>query len=403
MVAGHAGHAPFFLPAQSHPGGSANRFPHPASLLCLQSSPSGLVINALPDSWHLCRTLLFVVALVLVHVGIGPGKRGGKVAAIGGHPHAARDSGGGAGQHGRQPGHRLLQLGRCQSGEQHKLIPAKAGGNHPLTEVLAYAISDKAQGLITRQMATAVIELLEIIHVDQQQGAFRLPLQSEFELLAIGEPGQLVGIGQLIDAAGLLIDGDGVANIPRQDRHQVAVVAGKGITFAAVHIDHAVELTIDMDRGRQRGLDGQVGAVDQQLSVLFGQGHGGIYLRQVVDQQCFVAAPLSQLVLKGVLQRQIDPPQFHQIHADGRFISQHACARQQLDQAAHLGPRDQHHGSSEQILQKGLFGLVLRRVAGQFGGGFVDLERLTQMLPLAVQMVAVVAIEPEGANKVALD
>ena len=60
-----------------------------------------------------------------------------------------------------------------------------------------------------------------------------------------------------------------------------------------------------------------------------------------------------------------------------------------------------HHRERGEVLARDhLEGVLL---AGQLGGDFVDPERLTEMLPLALQMVAVVAIEPDGADKVALD
>ena len=282
----------------------------------------------------------FAHLLGLVHGDVGALHQAAAVASVL-WKEADADGGGGAqllpGQ-GDRLGQLLQQLGGCRQGMlgfahvrkyHHELVPTEPGHDVVLAHGAAQALCRHAKKLVPYAVAHAVVDALEVVHVEEQHGqpAVVAPrvghelVQPCLQRVAVGQAGQGVVVRQAFDGArGVALLGDvGVEGDQTTVRyggpHQInddpvgpyalhAVVCGvkrlgREICHESFHIYRAVFTPLGIE-ARQFG---KMGALVDQLAGKAQQADGLVVHQHQVQILVEDAHAARQVVGQGLEQR----------------------------------------------------------------------------------------------------
>ena len=123
----------------------------------------------------------------------------------------------------------LLRVGRLLGRKHRELVAAHARDDALGPDALDQARAQLAQQLVAVVVAQRVVDLLEAVQVQQHHrkrlagaaGASQLVLELGAEALAVGEAGQLVGVGDALELLAAALGGEQLADqVLEQDDHQ---------------------------------------------------------------------------------------------------------------------------------------------------------------------------------------
>jgi len=142
-----------------------------------------------------------------------------------------------------------MQAGHIKIGQQHnELVAGQPGRQIGATGQVFQRLRQRQQDLIAHSMPVAIVDALEIVDVEQDQGDGMLSFgqslglrKARFEGAPVGQPRQRIGQAQMLQACALLLQmqrdqvdvlcGDLEFDIVRHDRRHrfIAHQGGQGI------------------------------------------------------------------------------------------------------------------------------------------------------------------------------
>lgn len=195
--------------------------------------------------------------------------------------------------------------------DHHELVAPQARGRVALADAQPEARGDLHQQLVSGLVAVGIVELLEVVEVDQQQRALvpatrtaaQGPLQAVEHQTPVGQPGQRIEEGELVDLV-LLALALGDVLVETEDAHHLAAHADRrdqALEDARLAVDLVLDLAMD-------GLAGVGTAVGLQP---LGPCRG--FLRALFRTLAEQVAPVRHRhrVLQGAAPVEVARPVFH--------------------------------------------------------------------------------------------